>query len=94
MIDLFRAAIANLAGDRSEALRLLELAEAEPGMERTRLVAIGARWARGHLIGGSEGRDIVLEQVETLQALGCVNPERLLNGSWPGFRGDLVQAHR
>jgi hypothetical protein len=86
VIDVYRAAIANLAGDRGEAIRLLERAEAEPGKERTRMVGFGARYGRGRLIGGAEGRALILEQVDTLRGLGCANPERLVASYWPGFR--------
>ena len=86
VVDLFRSGIACLRGDRAEALRLLERAESEPGMERTRLVVTGARCARGRLLGGSLGRALVSAELERGRMCGHANPERLLESAWPGFR--------
>ena len=86
IVDMCRAAMAELAGDRREAIRLLERAEAEPGTERVQMVLFGARYARGHLIGGSQGLALVREQLESLRELGCANPQRFIESFWPGFR--------
>jgi hypothetical protein len=83
---VLRAGIANLRGDRDEAIRLLEQAEREPGMDRKYHVVGGARFARGRLLGGSAGRALIREELERWQSVGCVNPERLLDHHWPGFR--------
>jgi eukaryotic-like serine/threonine-protein kinase len=83
---VLRAAIANLAGDRDEAIRLLERAESEPGMDRKGHVIGAARFARGRLLGGSAGRALVREELEKWRRVGFVNPERLLEHHWPGFR--------
>jgi hypothetical protein len=78
--------MANLVGDRAEAIRLLERAEAEPGMHRARTVVLGARLGRGRLLGGARGRALVSEALETTRAAGCPNPERMLETWCPGFR--------
>jgi hypothetical protein len=54
-------------------------------MESVRMVVAGARYARGRLMGGSEGRALAKDELESLRALGCVNPARLLDSWWPGF---------
>jgi eukaryotic-like serine/threonine-protein kinase len=83
---IFRAGIAHLGGDRTEALRLLERAESDPGQERTRLVLSGARFARGRLIGGPHGQALVQAERDLLRTLGCADFERLLDSFWPGLR--------
>jgi hypothetical protein len=83
---VLRAGIANLAGDRDKAIHLLEQAESEPGMDRKGLVVDAARFARGRLLDGSVGRALVREELEKWRGVGCVNPERLLEHLWPGFR--------
>jgi hypothetical protein len=83
MIHLYRAGLAHLSGDRHETMRLLELAEAEPGKERTRTVVMGARIARGRLTGD---RRVVEEELARSRGVGCANPERLFDSWWPGLR--------
>jgi eukaryotic-like serine/threonine-protein kinase len=85
LADVYRAGIANLAGDRSEAIRLLERAEADPGTDRARLVALGARFGRGRLLGSVRGDALVRETFATGREIGGKNPERLLASLWPGF---------
>jgi eukaryotic-like serine/threonine-protein kinase len=85
-IDMFRAGMAHLAGNRAEAIRLLERAEAEPGILRARMVVASARLARGRLLGGAPGRALVREALETVRAFGSADPERLLQSWCPGFR--------
>jgi len=83
LVHLYRAALANLSGDLNEAMRLLELAEAEPGQERTRVVVMGARIARGRLTGD---RRLVEEELAMSRGVGVANPERLFDSWWPGLR--------
>jgi hypothetical protein len=83
---IFRAGIAYLGGNRAEALRLLERAESDPGLERTRLVLSGARFARGRLIGGPRGQALVQAERELGRTLGCADFERMLDSFWPGLR--------
>jgi tetratricopeptide (TPR) repeat protein len=91
MINLYRAAIAHLAGDRHEALRLLDRAEAEPGKERARMVVISARVARARLIGDEASRGIVEAEFAELRRHGTADPQRFLDSFSPGFRaGPLV----
>jgi len=89
VVYLFRAGIAHLGGDRNEALRLAERAEAEPGLERTRVVSWSARYFRGRLLGGTAGRALARERLDAMRAMGCRNPERFFASWYPGFRNAL-----
>ncbi len=83
--DMLRAGVANLAGDRCEAIRLLERAQAEPGLDRPLHVELGARFARGRLLGGTAGGPLVREVLDRLRGIGCKKPERLIESLWPGL---------
>jgi hypothetical protein len=84
--DMFRAGMANLRGDRAEAIRLLERAQAEPGVDRALLVDLGARFARGRLLGGPVGHTLVQQVLDRCREAGFESPVRLLESLWPGFR--------
>jgi hypothetical protein len=83
VINLFRAGLAHLSGDLRETMRLLELAESEPGKERTRVVLVCARIARARLMGD---RRAVEEDLAISRSIGCADPERIFDAWWPGLR--------
>jgi hypothetical protein len=88
-VTLLRAGIANVRGDRNQAIRLLEAALAEPGKSGALSVSKSAGWFLGLLLGGTRGKELVEAAERHGDALGMANPWRMSNTVWPGFGDHL-----
>lgn len=75
---LFQAAISVLRNERSEAIVLLAQAEARFETAEMPLYAAAARFRRGQLLGGTEGRALAAQATSALQTHGVRNPERFV----------------
>jgi len=82
---LTQAIIAWSAGDRERGLE--ELAAAERGLEEADMMLSVAitRWRRGSLVGGAEGRALIVSAEEAMHAEGIAVPYRLVDAHAPGF---------
>ncbi len=86
--ELLRAGIASVRGDREAAIRHLLRAEAvHEASEMALHVACGRR-ARGALLGGSEGRDLVRAAESFMASQGIRRPDRWMRVHLPGFERD------
>jgi len=85
MVSLLRAALANLRGQRDHVSALL--AEADTGFfaAQMNLFATAARRRRGLLIGGDEGRRLVVEADAWMTAQTILAPERMIAVYTPGL---------
>jgi len=81
---LITAAIASTRANRDEAALLLS--SAESGFEKNDmgLYSSAARRARGLLLGGEEGRELVRSADEWMARQKIVNPERMTSMLAPG----------
>ncbi len=82
---LLRASLANVRGERQAALQLL--GAAEPLLEESGLGAqvAAARWVRGTVMGGDNGRQLVARAASFFTAEGVRNPARFAAFYVPGF---------
>jgi hypothetical protein len=84
LADLIQAAAASIQGFASDAARLL--LSAESGFEENDmgLYSSAARRARGLLIGGEKGRELVRSADRWMAGQKIVNPERMTSMLAPG----------
>ena len=82
---LLRAGAAMIEGEPARARPLLQ--EAITGLDRANmaLYAAAARYRRGHLLGGDEGRRLVVEAEQWLTKQGVVNRAKMVGMLAPGF---------
>ncbi len=84
LASLARAAAANAAGDRDEAIEALREALARCEGVGMRLHAWGARYRLGSLLGGDEGAALVAQAEQAMTAEGVRNPDRMASIHLPG----------
>jgi hypothetical protein len=82
---LLRAGIAATRGDAAQALSSLGQAEAGLVAADMGLYAAAARYYRGKLMGGDEGRALEVAAVGWMAGQGVKNPERMAALHAPGF---------
>jgi hypothetical protein len=84
-VALLRAGVAATQGDAGQAEALLR--EAVSGLEAAHmaLYAAAARWQRGRLLGGDEGRALVEAAERWMADQGIVNRARMAAMLAPGF---------
>jgi tetratricopeptide (TPR) repeat protein len=82
---LFDAALAVLDERPDDAVTLLKSAEAALAAQEMALHVAVARWRRGQLIGGDEGRALREVAERDARALGVAVPERAIALYAPGF---------
>jgi hypothetical protein len=91
LASLARAAAANAAGDRDQAIEALREALARSEGVGMQLHAWGARYRLGSLLGGDEGAALVAQAEQAMTAEGVRNPDRMagiyLPGRWSLSRG-------
>jgi hypothetical protein len=82
---LLRAGIASTRGDADRALVELEQAEAGLVAADMALYAAAARYRRGKLLGGDEGRALTSAALGWMAGQGVVSPEPMVALHAPGF---------
>ncbi len=82
---LLRAGAAMIEGDAARARTLLEAAIAGLDGANMSLYAAAARYRRGYLLGGDEGRMLAVEADQWLAKQGVVNRPRMVGMLAPGF---------
>ncbi len=77
--------VAAMEGDAPRAIPLLEAAE--QGFERAdmKMLAVGARWRRGELMGGEAGTALRAQAEAAMLAQGVRAPAKMVNIVAPGF---------
>ena len=85
LASLLRAGVAATQGDAG--LAELSLREAVKGLESAdmALYAAAARWQRGRIIGGDEGKSLVAAAETWMRDQGIVSPARMAAMLAPGF---------
>lgn len=78
------AGAASLAGRVDEATRLYATAAEECAAAGMEVHAAAARWRRGGLVGGDEGRALVQEAERALAEEGVRSPVRMISAVSPG----------
>ena len=81
---LLLAGLRKREGDSAGALGLLEQAQEAAAQGGLALVKAAARWARGKIGGGDEGRALVDSAEQWMAAQGAVAPGKLLEMLAPG----------
>jgi hypothetical protein len=84
LATLLRAGIAVTRGERSQALGLVSNAERQLEANHMRGYLAAARRRRGELIGGDEGRALVLAADAWMASQLVVDPARVTNMLAPG----------
>jgi hypothetical protein len=81
---LLRAGAAALRGRPANAVAALGRAEARLAEADMAVHAAAARWRRGQLLGGQQGRALVAEAEARIARLGARNPRRIVALNAPG----------
>ncbi len=84
---LVEATVAHLRGEPERAAEWLAMAEAAAESSKMRLLAAAARARRATVTGGDPGAAL-----ESIRALGCENPARMIDVVTPGFSGRKAPA--
>jgi serine/threonine protein kinase len=84
LASLLRAGVAATRGQRSEALTFLSAAERQLEACHMRGFLAAARRRRGELMGGDEGRELVVAADEWMTAQQVADPARVTNMLVPG----------
>jgi len=84
---LVRAGVAAAEGDAARALGLLDAAAAGCEAADMALFAAAARYRRGQILGGDEGRALRDQADAWMAGEGVFNRERMVNMLAPGFAG-------
>jgi hypothetical protein len=82
---LLRAGAARIEGEQAQALTLLDQAITGLDAANMALYAAAARYRRGHLLGGEEGKKVAAAADEWLAKQGVVNRPRMVGMLAPGF---------
>lgn len=85
LAKLLRAAVAELRGRRDQALSLALHAEQGLGEANMAVYAAAARYRRGQLLGGDEGKELIQSAAAAMKERGIVAPERMVVVYAPGF---------
>ena len=85
LAERIRAALAAASGYESEAVQRLERAAAGFDSADMRLFAAAARWRRGQLVGGDEGRLLMAQAVDWMEQQRIRNHQRMTTLYMPGF---------
>jgi ATP/maltotriose-dependent transcriptional regulator MalT len=92
MAQLVRAGIRATRGDNQQALALAASAEVELQKADMALYAAAARYRRGQLVGGAEGKTLMTESESWLSNQKIRNCRRMIDmlapGIWPGTIAD------
>jgi hypothetical protein len=88
LAKLIRAGLADLRGDRDDAVSLLAAAEREHLAADQELYAAAARRQRGRLLGGEEGQALVASADAWMADQDIRNPARIAAMLAPGFADD------
>jgi hypothetical protein len=83
---LVSAALADLKGDRDQALRLISIAAAHLEEARLGLYAAAARYRQGELLGGSAGRALIANAEQAMAAQKVAHCMAMVQMYTPGFR--------
>ncbi|HTM22184.1 MAG TPA: hypothetical protein VL172_16805, partial [Kofleriaceae bacterium] len=83
--DLIRAGVAARRGQPEAALELLTAAETGFAAAAMRMHVCAARWRRGQLLGGDQGKALIAGARAEMESQSVANPERMANLFAPGF---------
>jgi hypothetical protein len=81
----FRAMLAFLEGNESEAIERMRDALAFYDSHYTLGPAAASRWRLGQLVGGDEGKQLIGQSRAWYREVGAQRPERIVAGAMPGI---------
>jgi hypothetical protein len=85
LASLLEAGIASVRGDPARALTLLAKAEGGLTAANMALYAAAARYRRGRILGGDEGRELAASAIKWMAGEGIMNPARMVAMHAPGL---------